>query len=143
MDSFVFHASFINADEFTVEEIGRLTLAMIEYAQTGKEQKFKDRALRTEWARIRQRMDEDRQAYEDKCRTNRENGKKGGRPKTERLPNETEKTERFLEKPKKPYSYSYSDSDSYRDNTRTRARTKFSNFDERKYDFGALEGGTL
>ena len=130
MESFVFHSSFINEDEFTLEEIGQLTLAMIAYAKTGEAAKFKDRALRTEWARIRQRMDEDREAYENKCRTNRENGKKGGRPKTERIPNETEKTERFSEKPKKPYSYSYSYSDSYKDNN-THARTKFSNFDER------------
>ena len=54
---------------------------------------------------IAMRMDRDEKAYRDKCEKNRTNGANGGRPKkavseeTERLKTETEKTERFFEKP--------------------------------------------
>lgn len=57
---------------------------------------------------IKARLDKDREAYENKCAQNTENGKKGGRPRkatvseeNQTVTEETEKTERFLEKPKK------------------------------------------
>lgn len=101
-DGFILHLDYLNREEFSAEEIGLLTIAMCEYCEDGTEPKFKDRAMRTEWKRIKARMDADEEAYAEKCRKNKENGAKGGRPKTERFSEETEKTERFLEKPKKP-----------------------------------------
>lgn len=105
-DGFILHIDYLNREEFSAEEIGLLTLAMCDYYASKAEPKFKDRAMRTEWKRIKQRMDLDEDAYQEKCRTNKENGSKGGRPrkeeKTERFSEETEKTERFSEKPKKP-----------------------------------------
>lgn len=118
-ESFVFHYGYINAEEFSPEEIGLLTLAMIEYSRDGKEPAFKDRAMRTEWKRIRERMDDDIAAYEERCEKNRENGRLGGRPKKREEENQTvfEETEWFSEKPRKPDSDSDSESDSEYINT--------------------------
>ena len=46
----------------------------------------------------------DRAAYAEKCEKNVENEKKGGRPKKTAAEAFAEKTERFFEKPKKPYN---------------------------------------
>ena len=119
-ESFIFHYGYINAEEFSPEEIGLLTLAMIDYSRDGKEPAFKDRAMRTEWKRIKERMDDDIAAYEERCEKNRENGRLGGRPrKSDAEENRTvfEETERFSEKPKKPDSDSDSGSDSEYINT--------------------------
>lgn len=82
-DSFIFHFDFIDEEEFSVEEIGLLTLAMISYERDGVEPKFEDRSLRVAWNHIKNRMDNDACAYEERCETNRINGRKGGRPKRE------------------------------------------------------------
>ena len=92
-ESFIFHFDFINLDELTAEEIGHLTVAMIDYVREGIEPDLIDRTLRTEWRHIRQRLDADSEAYSDKCEQNRINGAKGGRPK---------KPNGFSQKPKKP-----------------------------------------
>lgn len=101
-DSFIFHLDFIDEELLTAEEIGLLTIAAIHYAQERTMPEFEDRALMLVWRNIQKRLDADFEAYEEKCRMNSENGKKGGRPKkTERFSEETEKTERFFEKAKK------------------------------------------
>lgn len=101
-DSFIFHLDFIDEELLTAEEIGLLTIAAIHYAQERMIPEFEDRALMLVWRNIQKRLDADFEAYEEKCRMNSENGKKGGRPKkTERFSEETEKTERFFEKAKK------------------------------------------
>ena len=96
-EAFLFHLDYINREELTVEEVGTLTLAMMSYSEEGVEPDFEDRALRMEWKRIRQRMDADMDAYEEKCRTNRDNGSKGGRPRKNRTV--ISETERLLQKP--------------------------------------------
>lgn len=75
-ESFIFHYDFINADEFSPAEVGALTLAMVAYSMNGTEPDFNDRAMRTEWRRIRERMDVDDRAYRDQCEKNRENARK-------------------------------------------------------------------
>ena len=57
---------------------------------------------------IQRALDRDAIAYEEKCRINAENGKKGGRPRKDSL---ISKTEGFFEKAKKAYSDNDSDSD--------------------------------
>ena len=74
---------------------------------------------------MKPRFEENRDRYATKCEANRENGKKGGRPrknknqtvnyenpKTERFLDENPKTERFLDENPKTLTDSYTDSDS-------------------------------
>ncbi len=63
----------------TVEECGRLWLAMFEYEESRSEPEFTG-ALAMAFTFIRAQMDRDKEAYAEKCRINAENGKKGGRP---------------------------------------------------------------
>lgn len=99
-DSFVFH--FENLDDLEGlddHEIVTIFKAIVYYQQTGKEPEFEDRTLSAVWKPIRRRLVIDNEHYEERCRINRENGAKGGRPRKE----ETEKTERL---PKKPNGFS-------------------------------------
>lgn len=77
----------------TLEEIGKLWLAMFEYERTGTEPEFTG-ALAMAFCFIRSQMDRDREAYAEKCRVNAENGKKGGRP--QKIAEETPKTEETI-----------------------------------------------
>lgn len=64
---------------------------------------------------MKPRFEENRDRYVTKCETNRENGKKGGRPRkneNQTVKNENPKTERFLDKNPKTLTDSYTDSDS-------------------------------
>lgn len=89
----IFH--FENEEDLeglSAEEVGLIFLAMIEYSKTGKEPTFEDRALAFAFRPIKRRIDYDKQAYEERCRKNRENGAKGGRK-----PKETQKNQTVLE----------------------------------------------
>ena len=106
-DSLILHFEYIDDEEMTPEEIGQLTLAMIRYSRDGSEPKFTDRALRFMWKAVRARLDADTEAYEERCRVNRENGAKGGAPlgnQNARKYNRTvyETTENNPEQPKQP-----------------------------------------
>lgn len=94
------YVSYLEAlSPFTDEEKGRLMTAMIKYAVTGEEPEFNGNE-RYIWPSIKAQIDRDIQYYQEKCATNRINGRKGGRPSKNRevIP----ETERFSEKPKKP-----------------------------------------
>lgn len=81
-DGFIFHFENIeDIEDMSLEEQGLMFRAMIEFAQTGKEPEFDDKAMRASWKPIRRRMVKDNEAYEDRCRRNRENGQLGGRPR--------------------------------------------------------------
>lgn len=67
----------------------------------GASHKFKDRSAELAWGFIVRQLDADRQKYDERCRKNRENGNRGGRP----LKNQTVKVE-TLENPKKPNGFS-------------------------------------
>jgi hypothetical protein len=73
-----------------MEERGALITAIFEYAVNG--QVFTDLTPMAQMAFsfIQDALDRDRAAYEATCRKNRENGKKGGRPKTATLAQKTE-----------------------------------------------------
>jgi len=58
----------------------------------------------------------DEESYQKFVKKQVENGKKGGRPNNPSLKKETQKTQAFLEKPKKAYSDSVSVNDSVNDN---------------------------
>ena len=95
------HSLIASLEPFTDEEIGRIFMAALEYSANGKEPNFVGNE-RFIWATIKGMIDRDIRAYENKCATNRENGKAGGRPKSEKSdrfpdnrpqPTETEKTQ--------------------------------------------------
>lgn len=107
----VYHAWRQQLSLLTDEQRGQLLMAMIDYSEFGKQPELDD-ITNMAFSFISMQMDRDMEAYKDKCNTNQENGKKGGRPKKANgnpknpknptVHTETEKTERFLEKPKKP-----------------------------------------
>lgn len=172
-DSFIFHFENIeDIEDMSLEEQGLIFRAMISFAQTGEEPEFEDKAMRAAWKPIRRRMVKDNEAYEEKCRKNRENGQRGGRPRKQEdsdlvderntsaeerqtvnddieesqwimsveennhtvnsdidenrtVFEETEKTEWFLKKPKKPDTDTDTDTDTETDierDKRARAR---------------------
>ena len=86
-------------------------MAMIDYSEFGKHSELDD-ITNMAFSFISMQMDRDSEAYKDKCNINRENGKKGGRPKKEEKPDGLEKNQKnpsvsekpngFLENPKNP-----------------------------------------
>ena len=75
-------------------------MAMIDYASTGEVPSFEGNE-RFIWPTIQAQIERDIMAYEKRCEKNRANGAKGGRPKKQTISEETQKTERFSEEPKK------------------------------------------
>ena len=95
--------------DLTQAEKGDILDALFAYWRRGELLTFKDRAQTTAWRPIQFFIDRCDKAYDAKCEQNRENGKKGGRPKKEdsekpKKPNgylgSSEKTEKTLPKPK-------------------------------------------
>ena len=147
-NSFVFYTKYESAlGMLTPEERGDILMACIVYVQTGDVPLFKSNAAEMLFGLIRQDIDEDKRKYAEVCEKRRQNvQKRWGADEYKGIQkhtnvyksiqphtNDTDK-DKDKEEDKDIYKGIY---------TRTRARTKFSNFDERKYDFGALEGGTL
>lgn len=100
-------------DKLTDEQCGKLFKAMCHFAKDGKEPEFSDPVLDITFSFLSDRMLRDSEKYEEACRKNAENGKKGGRPKkSESEIEKPKKTDRFFEKPKKANSDSDSESDS-------------------------------
>ena len=67
----------------------------------GVSHKFKDRSAELAWGFIVRQLDADRQKYDERCRKNRENGNRGGRP----LKNQSVKVD-DSENRKKPNGFS-------------------------------------
>ena len=76
-----------------------LMLSLLRYGATGERPDFEDFTADILFNEYAGAIDRDNEKYQQKVQANQENGKKGGRPKN---PLGFEKTERFLEKPKKP-----------------------------------------
>ena len=79
-DSVIFYQAQVKiCKEFlTNEQFGRLMAALFELDDGGDPEVDKDIAMAFAFMSLQQRLD--REKYEEKCRKNRENGKKGGRP---------------------------------------------------------------
>ncbi len=75
----------------TDEQAGQLIKAIIKYEKTGEIVEL-DGMTKMAFSFIKTQLDRDREKYQAKCEKNRENAKKGGRPKKQ---TEIEKTERF------------------------------------------------
>ena len=135
-DNFLVHAKYVSLmEDLTDTEFRQIVTAMSAFTAEGIEPEFEDRALRIIWKSVRDRLQADIDAYEEKCRQNRQNGEKGGRPKNRAVSGETQenrtvskKTEGFLEKPKKPDTDTDIDTES--DNKRESTREKSAGMDE-------------
>lgn len=78
----------------TDEEVGQLMRAIIKYEKTGIVPELEG-MLKMAFSFIKTQLDRDREKYNKRCEQNKENAKKGGRPKKQKDNLETEKTERF------------------------------------------------
>lgn len=87
---------------FTPEQFGRLMLALFAVEEGTEPEVGEDIQLAFEFMALQKQID--REKYEERCRKNRENGKKGGRPK---------KNE---EKPKKANGFSENPNDNDNEN---------------------------
>lgn len=96
---------FDNINQFELlnyEQRGILFSAMCYFARDGVEPEFIDPVLTMAFSFLRDQMMRDTEKYEETCRKNAENGKKGGRPKKSESDTEKpKKTDRFFEEPKK------------------------------------------
>lgn len=82
----------------SLEDRGSLVSALFNYSMCGTIPDDLQPVVKMAFGFIKQDMDRDAEKYREKCEINRENGKKGGRPKKQTV---TPETERFSEKPKK------------------------------------------
>ena len=92
----------------TDEQRGQLLMALIDYSESGVVPEL-DGISMMAFSFIQSQMDRDSKKYENRCSSNRENGKKGGRPKKEndseenpKKPMGFEETEKKTKNPKKP-----------------------------------------
>ena len=118
-DSFIVYTSYEkNFSLLNMEQRGVLITAMMSY-QLGNDLPEMDALTEMAFSFIRDDMDRNNQSYEEKCNKNRENGKKGGRPKTE-------KANGFSENPEKANGYfeNPNDNDNESDNDNDSKETK-------------------
>ena len=99
-DSFIAYDEWDeNTEDLTDEEFGKLMRAVFRYKKTGEKPTFSDRTMKACWKPIKQSLDRTIAAYEAQCERNRENGKKGGRPKKEEETEKPKKANGFFENP--------------------------------------------
>ena len=89
----------------SMEERGELITAIFEHEEHGRVEQSLSPRTALVFSFIEDTLDRNRAAYEKKCEQNRENGKRGGRPRKSDGASEcrlfSEKTERFSDKAKK------------------------------------------
>ena len=99
-DSFIAYFEWEdNCEDLTDEEFGKLMRAVFQYAKKGLKPTFSDRTMKACWKPIMQAVKRTQDSYDAKCEKNRENGKKGGRPKKTEEHEKTEKANGFFENP--------------------------------------------
>ena len=101
----------------TDEQRGRLLMALIDYSESGVVPEL-DGISMMAFSFIQSQMDRDSKKYENRCSSNRENRKKGGRPKKENDSEENpknplgfEEIEKKTKNPKKPIKIKNKDKD--------------------------------
>lgn len=79
--SFLFYLDWRqHLEMLTDAERGRLLSALLDYAEAGALPEGIDGAAGMAFSFMRAQLDRDREKYEARCKANRENGLKGGRP---------------------------------------------------------------
>lgn len=125
-----YHSYLDAMDELDDAERGRLFTALLTYSSTGEVTKLTGNE-RFVFPMLRRQIDMDIQKYEAKCEANRENGKRGGRPKkaaseepegeSERPSAEPTETDN---KPKKPDGFSENQTEPKKTNANANANAK-------------------
>ena len=85
----------------SMEQRGQLISAIFDYNEKGSIDVELDEVCDIAFLIIQDTLDRDREAYEEKCRKNLENAKKGGRPRKNFF---DQNTDGISENPKKPYN---------------------------------------
>lgn len=96
-----YHSYRRSCEKLTDQELGRLFRALLDYSETGISPDLTGRES-IAFDFIACDIDRAKEAYEKRCASNAENGKKGGRPKTEKTEGFLEKPNGFFENPTKP-----------------------------------------
>ena len=129
-------------DSCTDIQAGQLFKAIYRYAVTGETADLENNLLNGILAVFCEAIEKDDKAYLKKCETNRDNGKKGGRPRKNPI-----KPDGFSAEPtgtRTKAKKADNDNDNDNDNDRNigkkpkKAHT-FNDFEQNKYDFEALE----
>lgn len=85
--SFIMYTSYgKELEDLSDEEFGLLVRCMIRYINTGEEPSGLEKNLNIVWKMIKGNLIRDKQKYDKRCETSKENGKKGGRPKKPNKP---------------------------------------------------------
>ena len=124
-DSMILYTAY--AEKFkklTNEQFGKLIRLMIQYQQDGIAPEIEDLAVALAFDVVKGDIDYNNAKYKKVVERNKENGKKGGRPKTQNSPVGLSKTQKNPSKPKKAdYEYEY-DYDNEYDNTFRKSKQK-------------------
>ena len=112
-DSNIFYKSQIDICKrhLNAEQFGRLMYALFEVDEGENPHVDEDIIMAFEFMSLQKKLD--REKYEERCRKNRENGKKGGRPKKEEKP---KKANGFFENPNDNENENDNDNDNEYDN---------------------------
>ena len=101
-DSFVVFASYMKSfSKLNMEQRGLLITAMMNY-QMGQELPEMDALTDMAFSFIKDDMDFNNQKYDEMCERNKNNGKKGGRPKASGFSENPKNPDGFSENPQKP-----------------------------------------
>lgn len=69
-------------DFLTDEQLGKIVRAMLEYEIDGVLPEFDETIMKMTFSFVKSNLDRDRKKWVKMCKTNKENGSKGGRPKS-------------------------------------------------------------
>ena len=94
-----YHSLLEGLQAFSDAECGRLFRACLKYSSEGTTAELSGNE-RFIWPMLKNMIDRDKEAYSEKCETNRLNGEKGGRPKNPKNPTVFSETEKTQEKEK-------------------------------------------
>ena len=83
------------------EECGKLLKSLFDYVENGAVPDFEG-SLQMAFLVIKNQLDRDNEKYESRCKRNKENGAKGGRPRKNHGLEEGQKPNGFSENPTKP-----------------------------------------
>ena len=79
-----YHSYRMKIAKLSDQEVGRLFRSLLEYSETGETQELTGREA-VAFDFIAYDIEQSKKAYAERCRTNAENGKTGGRPKKREL----------------------------------------------------------
>lgn len=125
--SFILHLDSLDVvKELTTEQKADLFQAIIDY-NLGNEVKLSG-LMNAIFIPFKNQFSRDNEKYNDIVNRNKNNGLKGGRPKTETNPNKPKKTQWDNSKPKKPDNVNDNDNDNENDNENDNVIVLIANF---------------